>query len=199
MTWTTALNGTSKLGRVVSLLMAGGGRCNYLVRCLPSAWLHEERVRVCRRKCYRCQLGEELKTMNLKKSAVWTTLKSRLCWPQIRSPRHIHHLQLSKFWVWLRNHCDKYQWKTKSRVWYLEVWRWNIHSVNTCLSTSWNWNWRVSALSKFMFLQILVGSRGAAGPKVPQSATDNIAWKRSWILEVSLLKKVVLVKHKLYE
>ena len=30
-------------------------------------------------------------------------------------------------------------------------------------------------LSKFMFLQILVGSRGAAGPKVPQSATDNIA------------------------
>ena len=34
---------------------------------------------------------------------------------------------------------------------------------------------RLSALSKFMFLQILVGSRGAAGPKVPQSATDNIA------------------------
>ena len=32
-----------------------------------------------------------------------------------------------------------------------------------------------TALSKFMFLQILVGSRGAAGPKVPQSATDNIA------------------------
>ena len=121
MTWTTALNGTSKLGRVVSLLMAGGGQCNYLVRCLPSAWLHEERVRVCRRKCYRCQLGEELRTINWKNSAVWTTLKSRLCWPQIRSPRHIHHLQLSKFWVWLKNHCDKYQWKTKSRVWYLEV------------------------------------------------------------------------------
>ena len=121
MTWTTALNGTSKLGRVVSLLMAGGGQCNYLVRCLPSAGLHEERVRVCRRKCYRCQLGEELKTMNWKNSAVWTTLKSRLCWPHIRSPRHIHHLQLSKFWVWLKNHCDKYQWKTKSRVWYLEV------------------------------------------------------------------------------
>ena len=121
MTWTTALNGTSRLGKVVSWYLAGDVPCNYLVRCLPGAWLHEEGVRVCRGKCYRCQLGEELKTMNWKNSAVWTTLKSRLCRPQIRSLRHMHHVQLSKFWVWLKNQCDKYQWKTKSRVWYMEV------------------------------------------------------------------------------
>ena len=177
MTWTTALNGTSKLGRVVSWYLAGDGQCNYLFRCLSGAWLHEERVRVCRRKCYRCQLGEELMTINRKNSAVWTSLKSRLCWPQIRSPRPIHHLQLSKFWVWLTNQCDKYQWKTKSRVWYLEVVKMKyIHSVNICIvSTSSNLSRRMSALSKFMYLQIVVDSRGADGPKVLHSGTKILS------------------------
>ena len=69
MTLTTALNGTCKHGRVVSLHLCWWilmdclieiTAWETLVRCLPRARLHEEGVWVCRRGFDRCQLEREI-------------------------------------------------------------------------------------------------------------------------------------------